>query len=213
MPPPYWCLKRYLHISTNDLLGDQSFERMVINQHVNVQQQVDDEQIKKQLHHQESLSRSLFSKIVNRAIRLMIKIREAYLPVGPGKTPIKDCTGTTRKTLGVPCIHEIQPYVHAKNTFGMAQFHSHWYLATPESLPPIDPRPLVLEPQKNRTRGRPKGAKNKLTSQKEASTQATAVATGPLVGDMGEVETAAAIKKQPAAGQSTPAGKSAPEVS
>jgi hypothetical protein len=57
----------------------------------------------------------------------------------------------------------------------MAQFHPHWYLTTPESLPPIDPRLLVLEPQKNRTRGRPKGAKNKPTSQEEleASTQDT----------------------------------------
>jgi hypothetical protein len=54
-----------------------------------------------------------------------------------------------------------------------------WYLASPESLPPIDPRLLVLEPQKkNRTRARPKGAKNKPTSQEEAtSTQDTAMAT------------------------------------
>jgi hypothetical protein len=40
-----------------------------------------------------------------------------------------------------------------------------WYLTTPEPLPPIGPQLLiVLEPQKNRTRGRPKGAKNKPTS-------------------------------------------------
>jgi hypothetical protein len=60
----------------------------------------------------------------------------------------------------------------------MTQFHPFWYLTgtTPESLPPIDPRLLVLEPQKNRTRGRPKGAKNKPTLQEEAITQATAMA-------------------------------------
>ena len=81
MPSPHWCLKRDLHISTNDLLGViQSFERTVINQHVDVQQQIDDEQIKKQLHHQEFLFRSLFGKIANRAIRLVIKIREALSP-------------------------------------------------------------------------------------------------------------------------------------
>jgi hypothetical protein len=78
--------------------------------------------------------------------------------VGPGKTSIKDCTGTTGKTLGTPYIHEIQPYVLARNALSMAQSHPHWYLTTPESLPPID-----LEPQKNRTRGRAKGAKNKPT--------------------------------------------------
>jgi hypothetical protein len=57
----------------------------------------------------------------------------------------------------------------------MAQFHPHWYLTTPESLPPIDPRLLVLEPHKNCTRGRPEGAKNKPTSQEEleSSTQDT----------------------------------------
>jgi hypothetical protein len=89
----------------------------------------------------------------------------------------------------------------------MAQFHPHWYLTTPESLSPIDPRLLVLEPQKNRTRGRAKGAKNKPTSEEEleASTQDTsthriasgfegkAVAGGVPVG---EAETAAALKKQ-----------------
>ena len=48
----HWCLKRDLHVSTNNLLGViQSFERTVINQHANVQEQVDDERIKKQLHH------------------------------------------------------------------------------------------------------------------------------------------------------------------
>jgi hypothetical protein len=76
-----------------------------------------------------------FGKIGNRAIRLVIKIKEAHLPVGPGKTPIKDCTGTTRKTLGIPCIHKIQPYFLAKNALGVAQFHPHWYVASPESLP------------------------------------------------------------------------------
>jgi hypothetical protein len=145
----------------------QSFERTVTNQHVNIQQHIEDEKIMKQLHHQEFLFRNLFGKIANGAIRLVIKIQKAYLPVGPGKTPIKDCTGTTRKTLGIPCIHGIQPYVLAKNTLGMVQFHPHWYLTTPDSLPPIDARLLVLEPQKNRTRGRPRGAKNKPTSQEE----------------------------------------------
>jgi hypothetical protein len=60
----------------------------------------DDEQNKEQLHHQEFLFLSLFSKIAKCASRLVVEIREAYLPVRPGKTPIKDCTGTTRKTLG-----------------------------------------------------------------------------------------------------------------
>jgi hypothetical protein len=72
-----------------------------------IRENIDDEQIKKQLHHQEFLFRSLFGKIANRAIRLVIKIKENHLPVGPDKTPIKDCTGTTRKTIGIPCIHEI----------------------------------------------------------------------------------------------------------
>lgn len=174
----HWCLKRDLHVSTNDLLGVvQSFERTVTNQHINLQQQIDDERIKKQPHHLDFLFRNLLGKIANHAIRLVVKIRDYYLPVGPGKAVIKDCTGTTRKTLGIPCIHEIQTYVNAKNTLGMAQFHPHWYITTLESLPPIDPRLLVLEPQRNRTRGRPKGAKNKPTSQEEASTQATATDT------------------------------------
>ena len=92
----------------------------------------------------------------------------------------------------------------------MAQFHPYWYLATPESLPPIDPRLLVLEPQKNCTRGRSKCAKNKPTSQEEASTQDTSthrIASRfevtfqkAVVGGVGEDETAAALKKQLAGG-------------
>ena len=54
----------------------------------------------------------------------------------------------------------------------MARFHPHLCFASPESLPTIDPQLLVLVPQKNRTRGRPKGA-----NKEEAGTQATAMAT------------------------------------
>ena len=49
----------------------------------------------------------LFGKVANRAIRLVTQDQRSSPPRGPGKTPIKDCTGTTRETLGIPCIHEI----------------------------------------------------------------------------------------------------------
>jgi hypothetical protein len=61
----------------------------------------------------------------------------------------------------------------------MAEFHPHWYLTAPETLPPIDPRLLVLEPRIDRPRGRPMGAINRLTSQEQASTQETSIHRDP----------------------------------
>jgi hypothetical protein len=53
----------------------------------------------------------------------------------------------------------------------MAEFHPHWYLTAPETLPPIDPGLLALEPRIDRPHGRPMGAVNRPTSQEQASTQ------------------------------------------
>jgi hypothetical protein len=74
-------------------------------------------------------------------------------------------------------------------------------LTTSESLLSIDPRLLVLEPQKNRTRL--KGAKTKPTSQEEASTLRPDSKTHckkAVAGGVGEAETAPALNKRLARG-------------
>jgi len=110
-----------------------------MNQHINVQQRIDDERIKKQPHHRDFLFHNLFGKIANRAIRLVIHIGDEYLPVDTGQTP-KNYTGVTRNTLGIPCIHKIQEeHINHNTPLAMAEFHAHWYLTAPETSP-IDPR-------------------------------------------------------------------------
>jgi hypothetical protein len=132
-----------------------------------VQQQINEERLKKQFFTIKSSYFAIFSA------------REPIAPyVGPGNNTNQGLYWNNEKDTWYPFYYEIQSYVFAKNDLGTAQFHPHRYLASLESLPPIDPLLLLLEPQESRTRGRPKGAKNKPTSKKEATrSQATAMAT------------------------------------
>ena len=158
----HWCLKRDLQVSTNDLLTViRSFERTVTNQHANLQQQLADARITKPIQYLSFLFTNVLTKISRHAIGKVAAIRDAYLPPGRDKKEIKECTGATTRTLGIPCIHVIKSHVDEQRPLSIDQFHRHWHLHAPETLPPVDPRLLLLEPRVNRTRGRPAGAINR----------------------------------------------------
>ncbi|OJD27461.1 hypothetical protein ACJ73_01151 [Blastomyces percursus] len=108
---------------------------------------------------------TLHTKISPYAIKLVADIRDQFLPVGgPNTSPIPGvCTGKTTTTLGVPCIHVIRDFIAQGTPLECTQFHSQCHLA-PISLNPIDPRLLLLNPLIIRTRGRPAGATNRIST-------------------------------------------------
>jgi hypothetical protein len=116
---------------------------------------------------------NVLTKISRHAIGKVAAIRDAYLPPGRDKKEIKECTGATTRTLGIPCIHVIKSHVDEQRPLSIDQFHRHWHLHAPETLPPVDPRLLLLEPRVNRTRGRPAGAINRPTAQELSQARST----------------------------------------
>ena len=68
-------------------------------------------------------------------------------------------------TLEIPCNHVIKSHVDEQPPLSIDQFHCHWHLHAPETLPPVDPCLLLLEPHVNCTRGWPAGAINRPTAQ------------------------------------------------
>jgi hypothetical protein len=96
-------------------------------------------------------------RISQHALVMVFDFYTKYLPIGkPGKQVILPCTKVVRKSLGVPCIHEIKERLNNNLPLSVAQFHPHWYLYEPQGLPPIDHRLILLEPKKvERVRGRP----------------------------------------------------------
>ena len=57
------------------------------------------------------------------------------------------CSGNTKRTMGIQCIHIIKVCVEMKRSSSLDQFHEQWYLYHPEDLPPVNPRLIVLEPR------------------------------------------------------------------
>jgi hypothetical protein len=57
--------------------------------------------------------------------------------------PLPSCTGSFRRSMGMPCAHDMQERLIEQGTLQLDDIHYHWYLATP--IPHVM-EPLVLEP-------------------------------------------------------------------
>jgi hypothetical protein len=162
-------LKRDLGTSVADLLTViRSFERTVTHQHELFKKALDQERINKPTSMLKSpLVGDVLTKASQHALRKVFNIYNRYLPPGPGKEEIPLlCSGNTKRTMGIPCIHIIKECVDMQRPLSLDQFHEQWYLYRHEDLPPVNPRMIVLEPRVVESgRGRPAGATNIPTSQ------------------------------------------------
>jgi hypothetical protein len=164
----HWMLKRDLGTSVADLLTViRSFERTVTHQHELFKKALDQERINKPT---SMLKSPLVGDVLTKAqhaLRKVFNIYNRYLPPGPGKEEIPLlCSGNTKRTMGIPCIHIIKECVDMQRPLSLDQFHEQWYLYRHEDLPPVNPRMIVLEPRVVESgRGRPAGATNIPTSQ------------------------------------------------
>jgi hypothetical protein len=107
----------------------------VTNQHAN-SQQLADARITKPIQYLSFLFANVLTKISRHAIGKVATIRDAYLPPGRDKKEIKECTGATTRTLGIPCIHVIKSHIDEQRPLSIDQFHRHWHLHAAETLPP-----------------------------------------------------------------------------
>ncbi len=88
--------------------------------------------------------------------------------------------------MGLPCVHVIDTYLHANvGSLQVTDFHLQWHLQPIATLPPLDPRLQIQEPDAIQPRGRPTGATARCTrttrrepsgfDNEEASSQQTRV--------------------------------------
>ena len=142
-------IKGDLEVSTNDFLtGLRSMERTLTHQHRKVIDEIEQEKVSISVSHRIPLFREVIGKISSTALAKTLTLRNNnYLPVGaPGRREIKPCTGVTKKTVGIPCIHAIRQVFEGQRFLSIAHFHSHRHLC-----------PIPLEPETARTGGRPVG--------------------------------------------------------
>jgi hypothetical protein len=85
----------------------------------------------------------VLTKASQHALRKVFNIHDRYLPSGPGKEEIPLlCSGNTKRTMGIPCIHIIKECVDMQQPLSLDQFHYRH-----EDLPPVNLRMIVLEPR------------------------------------------------------------------
>ncbi|EED11941.1 hypothetical protein TSTA_000190 [Talaromyces stipitatus ATCC 10500] len=139
-----------------------SIEMTIEKQHQKIWQEIEDERVRIKIDFKNlRLFKHVLKKVSSHALKIIHKS-------APDKKPIKPCTGVTRRTLGIPCIHKIKEYYEADISIELFEFCPHWRLHTDEDLPPVDPRELVLELEVIRPRGRPPGTINWPTTSEQS---------------------------------------------
>jgi hypothetical protein len=116
------------------------------------------------------------------ALNKVLSIQSRYLLIGPGKPPIKYCTGITTKTLGIPCIYIILHHCISREPLPISAFHPQWLISWNNLfellvLSDLDPDPPIkwshlLKPLVVRAHGRPRGSRNREISGFEQTKQA-----------------------------------------
>ncbi|EED16653.1 conserved hypothetical protein [Talaromyces stipitatus ATCC 10500] len=100
----------------------------------------------------------------------VLKMKNDFL--GPTKKPFNpECSGITKRTTGIPCIHIIKHYIDSEEPLQLYHFYQHWRLYSSKELPPIDPHTIVLNLAVVQGRGRPRGSINHLIASQAISIQ------------------------------------------
>jgi hypothetical protein len=104
------------------------------------------------------LFRDVVGKVAPQALHRMLDIRDKHLSTGVA-TALPPCTNTMKDSMGLPCIHVIDTYLRANVGFlQVTDFHLQWHLQPIATLPSLDPRLQLREPNVIQPRGRPIGA-------------------------------------------------------
>ncbi|OJD10243.1 hypothetical protein ACJ73_09873 [Blastomyces percursus] len=163
-------IKRDLEISINDLLTVvQTLERTVNGQHQERKHELAAVRVARPIQLNSTLFNSIVNKVSPYALKLVLKIRDQYLPATDTSKPAipLPCTQTTSNKLGIPCIHTIQRYFECGRPLRMRHFHKQSHLVDEDendAAAEVDPRLLILNPHVVESKGRPTGSTNRVRS-------------------------------------------------
>ncbi len=104
------------------------------------------------------LFKDVVGKVAPQALHRMLDIREKQLSTGVA-TALPPYTNTMKDSMGLPCVHVIDTYLRANaGSLQVTDFHLQWHLQPIATLPPLDPRLQIREPDAIQPRGKPIGA-------------------------------------------------------
>jgi hypothetical protein len=104
------------------------------------------------------LFRDVVRKVAPQALHRMLNIRDKQLSTDVA-IALPPCTNTMKDSMGLPCVHVIDTYLRANaGSLQVTNFHLQWHLQPIATLPPLDPRLQIREPDTIQPRGRPTGA-------------------------------------------------------
>jgi hypothetical protein len=117
------------------------------------------------------LFRDVVGKVAPQALHRMLDIQDKQLSTSVATT-LPPCTNMMKDSMGLPCVHVIDTYLHANaGSLQVISCHLQWHLQPIATLPPFDPHLQIREPDAIQPRGRPTGviARRTRTTRREPS--------------------------------------------
>ncbi|RDW67294.1 uncharacterized protein DSM5745_09160 [Aspergillus mulundensis] len=153
-------LKKDLESSQSEPIRVVTLINSIIEaQYTKAQHQHADNTLRPPPRYRHLLFKDIVTKVSTYAMQKVIETMNFYLPERLDK-PIKRCTGSYKRSLGLPCIHQIQEALHDNRSLGLEEFHDQWLLVPRSRLLAHPQRPYIYPPPKKQQKGRPRGALN-----------------------------------------------------
>jgi hypothetical protein len=157
-------LKAYIRKSTSDLKG--VFDNLVgfwPDQHRNIHKAAAQEQIRTQHRLKGAYFHVVQSLVYDRALFLILaECAKLYKAKEQGSLGL--CTCKIEKSMGLPCFHTVEKRLASPGYILPEDIHPFWWYKRPDtstSSIAVQVRPIVLAPAVVRSKGRPRGSKNK----------------------------------------------------
>ena len=151
-------VKTYLQVSTGDLKSVFDKITLLLENKFHEHDALLDSNRSRIPHaNMNQLYEQLLGRISHYALGLLHSQRQRLVL----ETPLKACTGLFRKSIGLPCAHEMQQRISIHGSLVLEDCHQHWHLVF--ALLRV-PEPLVLAPRYSIPKGRPTTNRNPISS-------------------------------------------------
>ncbi|KAK8923744.1 hypothetical protein KSP39_PZI019685 [Platanthera zijinensis] len=117
-------LKNFLEVSIGNLTTIwKTFDEMISHQHVEIKKSFEESTIQADTRFRGSLYAELLGSVSFAALDIIKKEEDSIMS---GYHETGNCTHKMRHTMGLPCAHELVPYLHQFNAFPLSMIHKHW---------------------------------------------------------------------------------------
>lgn len=117
-------LKNFVEVSIGNLTNIwKTFDEMINRQHVEIKKSFEESKDEADARFKGLLYSELLGSISSAALDI-IKKEEDSIMSGRHETGV--CTHKMRYTMGLPCAHELTPYMNQFNAFPLSMIHKHW---------------------------------------------------------------------------------------